>query len=118
MKDHNYDRDSETPIDVKKVVTKSAIGWLVPTLLGVVCLGLLALGDARMQAMLTNYQTKEQATQLEKEHNSKEDRLQTQIENLQSTLDTIDKKLDHLQYVIEYAQEHNKLTGPKANGNQ
>lgn len=89
-------------LDIPKTVKKSAIGWIVPAFLMLICLGILAFSRAQVQDMLVNYQTKEQATQLEVEHNRKETTLQDQQAIMQNTLNSMDKKLDHLQFVLDY----------------
>lgn len=107
-------RPQSDNLDLERTVKKSATNWIVTTGLIVIGLGTLALGRAQVQSMLEGYQTKEQARQLEVEHNSKEDRLQNEVQTLQDTLNIMDKKLDHLQYAIEYSQDQQgRLRTPK-----
>lgn len=107
-------RPQSDNLDLERTVKKSATNWIVTTGLIVIGLGTLALGRAQVQSMLEGYQTKEQARQLEVEHNSKEDRLRNEVQTLQDTLNIMDKKLDHLQYAIEYSQDQQgRLRTPK-----
>lgn len=112
------ERDSSS-MDLEKTVKKSAMNWVVTTGLILISLGTLALGRAQVQSMLDGYQTKEQAKELEVEHNTKEDRLQNEVQTLQETLNIMDKKLDHLQYAIEYSQDQQgRLRTPKQKDQQ
>lgn len=108
-------------INVPRVMKKEAIRWVVPAGLALICLCLVIAARVQVQDMLVNYQTKEQAEKDKKESDIKIEGIQNQIAayskliaDQQATLIVMDKKLDHLQYVMEFAQEHNRLSGPKA----
>ena len=101
-------------INIDRTVKKAAIGWFVPAAMGLIFVALLTLGRVQVQAMLKDYQTKDQAAQDKKDYNDRLDIYVRQISDMQSTLVLMDKKLDHLQYALDFAQEHNRLLSPKA----
>ncbi len=114
----------DTPINIEKQVKKSAVGWLVPALLGIMFLGLAALAKSQVSNMLLDYQTNKQAIsdRVELQHQAEVSRAQlqgqidayrAQVSDMQTTLIIMDKKLDHLQYVWDYAQQHGRLASPK-----
>jgi late competence protein required for DNA uptake (superfamily II DNA/RNA helicase) len=101
-------------INIDRTVKKAAIGWFVPAALCVVCIALLTLGRVQVQGMLAGYVTKEQAAQDKKEYNDRLDVYARQISDMQATLMAMDKKLDHLQYALDFAQDRPvRLNSPK-----
>lgn len=102
---HKEWKDPDSDVNIPKTIKKTAVSWLVAGLLMVLCLGVLALGDARVDDKLKNYATTEQLNSYAK-----------QVKDMQETLGVMDRKLDHLEYVLEYNQEHNKVLSPKQQG--
>lgn len=111
-----YKDDPDSDVNVPKTIKKTALNWLVTGLLAVLCLGVLALGRAQVSEMLVNYETKAQAEQRIMELNAKIDTYAKQVQDMRETLYLMDKKLDHLQFILDYNQEHGKpLLTPKQN---
>ncbi len=107
-------------MDVGRTVKKATINWAVPLVLGILGLGFLALGREQVKAMLVDYQTKTQASQqvdfLSSRINEYEQQvtsLRTEVSALRDTLYLMDKKLDHLQFALDY-NSNNKAMSPKA----
>lgn len=108
------DEDTSTttePLNVPKVIKKSAITWVVPAALGLICLGLVALSKAEVAEMLKDYQTKDQATVDRKDCQDRLDVYIKQISILQDTVNMMDKKIDHLTFTVEWMQAHQPRTG-------
>lgn len=107
-------KTEDQSINIDRTVKKAAIGWFVPAALCLICVAFVALGKVELGNVLSDYQTKDQAAKDKKEYNDKLDAYARQVADMQSTLVLMDKKLDHLQYALDYAQEHNRLSSPKA----
>jgi hypothetical protein len=111
-KNDDYNRDPDTPINVPKAMKKSVINWAIPFTLGLIGLGFLALGKAQVNGMLSDYQTKSQATADRNDINKRVDEYTKQMDDMRATLYLMDKKLDHLEFIINYNQEHGKVINP------
>lgn len=109
-------------INVERTVKKETIRWFVPAAWGLICLALLALARLQVQGMLVDYQTKEKAEEERKVIDARFDSMQIQIAgyskqvaDLYDKLNGMDKKLDHLQFALDYAHDQNViLKSPKA----
>lgn len=111
-------------INVERTVKKETIRWFVPAALGLVCLALIALSRVQVQGMLADYQTKAQAAQDATVAAAKFDSMQNQISvyakqvaDLQATLILMDKKLDHMQFALDYGRDNNRLNSPRQKDN-
>ncbi len=108
--------EQDTPINIQKTAKKAAIGWLVPFVLGIICYGFLALARAQGDKL---YEKKEDAAQVQQITVTRLNHDEEEIDVLKNTLASMDKKMDRLQYTVEYQQQqdHRNLS-PKAKDQQ
>jgi hypothetical protein len=105
---------TDQDINIDRMVKKSAIGWFVPAALCLICVAFVALGKVELGNVLSDYQTKEQAAKDKKEYGDKLDSYARQVADMQSTLTAMDKKLDHLQFALDFTQDRPaRLSSPK-----
>ncbi len=105
-------KDPETPINVSKTVKKSAIGWAVPAILILICLGFVALAKSEARDMMKDYMPKDEADRIHAGYERRLNECYAQIESLKDKLDSMDKKLDRVQYILEFNQGR-PLLSPK-----
>lgn len=107
-------KPTDQDINIDRTVKKAAIGWFVPAALCLICVAFVALGKVELGNVLADYQTKDQAAKDKKESNDKIEQYSKQVSDMRDTLYLMDRKLDHLQYALDFAQEHNRLNSPKS----
>lgn len=110
-------KDPDSDVNVPRTIKKTAVSWLVTGLLAVLCLGILALGRAQVSDMLRGYVTRDDMQSIRSSTDSRINDYARQLQEVQDTLRTMDKKLDHLQFVIDYNQGREKVLSPKQKDN-